>query len=177
MSVNQNPPLFSRINEHIATQAALRTPTVKLAHVQVLLAALKHTVGTKWIITTKSWRQVLAYVLENQTIYVVREALKFINQFTHKCSDLGEEALCTEIIAAITAPLDAAIVIQDSTVRVDSDDLQRTTMPCIKTLCYLMEYCIRLEKRSCLPHILCKVLPYQALQSLAFIRMCNICTH
>lgn len=124
----------------------------------MLRAALKHTVGTKWIVTTKSWRHALAYVLENQTIYVVREALKFINQFTHICgSDLGDEVLCTEIVAAITAPLEAAIVIHDSTVRVDSDDLQRTTMPCIKMLCYLMEYCIRLEKRSCLPHILCKV--------------------
>lgn len=148
-----------RINEQLQAETTqLRTPTVKLAHVQMMRAMIKHTVGLRWVIANKSWKLVLDYMLENQTIYVVREAMKFMNQFTHKCgSDLNDEALCTEIIAAITAPLDAAVVIHESTVRVDSDNLQRTVLPSVRTLYFLMDYCIRLEKKSCIPHILCNV--------------------
>lgn len=145
------------MNQHIANCPALRTPSVKLAHVYVLNAMLLHTVGTKWLINTKSWCLVLAYCLENQTIYVQRESLKFMTKFTFTvAADLNDQVLCKEILDATMLPMNTAVTVHNQIVHVDSSDLQRTVMPSLKILGALTWHCISQDKKSCIPHILVK---------------------
>lgn len=144
------------MNEHIAGNPSLQTPSIKLAHVRVLNAMLRHSVGIRWLIKTKSWTYVLAYCMENLTIYVVRESYKFMAAFTNiVASDLNDAVLCTEILDLARAPIQSALVIENDTIHVDNDNLQRTVVPALKLLCVIMKNNIISGKKSCLARILC----------------------
>lgn len=154
--------LCSSMNQVIRTNSKLQIPSVKLAHVQVLCAMLKHSIGTLWLMNTKSWRNVIEYCMENQTIYVVRESQAFITDFIYKAASvLNDKDLCMEIITTILAPLHEAVIIQDSTVCVDSSDLQRKVLPCIDVMCHIMDHCIRSEVKTCIPLQLTKTTKFK----------------
>lgn len=148
---------FLRMNEHIAQTPGLQTPSIKLAHVNVLTAMLQHSVGIKWLICSRSWALILAYCLQNDTIYVVREAQHFMSRFVHIiAADLNDEQLCNEIIAVTRAPLTQAITFENNVVPVDASGLQRTVVPCINLMRCYMDYAIKSPKKSCIPHVIRK---------------------
>lgn len=147
------PGLFTfSMNHDIKSDQKLRTASVKLAHVKVLQAMHQHSVGTYWLINSKSWQLVIEYCMENQTVYVVRESQSFITNFLFKiASTLHDDELSTEILMEIVAPLSDAIVIIDGTVNVDSSDLQRKVNPRIDLVCHIMEHCVRSETKTNIP--------------------------
>lgn len=144
-----------RINQNIAENPGLQSPSIKLAHVNVLTAMLQHSVGIRWLITSRSWSLVLAYCLQNDTIYVVREAQQFMSRFLHIVStDHNDVQLCTEIITATRVPLTQAITIENNVVTVDGSDLQRSVLPCINLMRSYMDYNIKSPRKSCIPHVI-----------------------
>lgn len=143
------------MNENISAIPTLQTPSVKLAHVNVLSAMLQHSVGIKWLISSRSWTLVLAYCLKNDTIYVLREAQKFMSRFIHiVAADLSDEQLCTEILTATRLPLTKAVIFENNVVPVDGSDLQRTIWPCINLMRAYMECAFTSPKKSCIPRII-----------------------
>lgn len=143
------------MNEHIANHKSLQTPSIKLAHVNVLGAMLRHSVGIKWLIGSRSWTLVLDYCLQNETIYVVRESQTFLSRFTLiVASDLNDLALCTEIITASTAPLAKEMTFQNNVCPVDASHLYRKVVPCLELMCSFMDYTIKSTKKSCIAAVL-----------------------
>lgn len=94
--------------------------------------------------------------MENQTVYVVREAHQFITDFLFRiASDINDDELCCEILATITAPLEEVLIISaDNVVNVDNTDLQRKALPCIEIMSHLLEHCVCTPVKSCLPRLL-----------------------
>lgn len=148
--------IFCSLNQNILSTPQLQTASIKLAHVKVLQAMRLHSVGTHWLIHTQSWRHVIGYCMENQTVYVVRESQTFITHFLFRiASEIQDEDLCKEIVATIIAPLEQLVVIEaDNIVNVDNDDLQRKALPCIEIMSHLLEHCVRTPVKSCLPRLL-----------------------
>ncbi|KAG4077805.1 hypothetical protein HA402_011234 [Bradysia odoriphaga] len=142
-----------RLKNTIYDHAELRTPSVKLAHVLLLKAILRHSFGTVWIKNHESWKLIIEYCMENQTIYVVRESQEFLNDFLFKvASVLHNDALCIEIITAITAPLTKSVVIENANVCVDGDDLQRTVRPTLDLICHILDFLIKSDVKTCIAH-------------------------
>lgn len=112
----------------------------------------QHSVGTYWLINSKSWQLVIDYCMENQTVYVVRECQSFITKFLFKISSiLNDDELSTEILTVIVEPLNDATVIIDGTVTVDSSDMQRKVNPRIDLVCHTLEQCVRSETKTNIP--------------------------
>lgn len=150
------------MNQNILVNPKLAIPSIKLAHVQVLRAMLKHSIGTYWLINTKSWKNVIEYCMENQTVYVVRESQSFLTDFIFKAASvLNDEELCMEMINTITAPLNEVIVIHDATVLVDSSELHRKVVPCINLMCHIMDHCVRTDTKTCIPRQLLKTTKFK----------------
>lgn len=146
-----------RINSNISTYPGLKSPSIKLAHVHLLTAMLQHTVGVRWMISSRSWEHVVTYCLQNDTIYVVREAQQFMTRFIHIiATDLNDEQLCTEIICFSRVPLTEAITFQNNVVPVDGSDLQRNVLPCLNLMCAFMDYTIKSPKKSCIALVMSK---------------------
>lgn len=112
----------------------------------------QHSVGTYWLINSKSWQLVIDYCMENQTVYVVRECQSFITNFLFKIeSILQDDELSMEILTVIVAPLTGAFIIVDGTVTVDSSDMQRKVNPRLDLVCHIFGQCIRSETKSNIP--------------------------
>lgn len=114
-----------------------------------MLAVLRHPsdAGHRWLISNQAWQPVLSHCLAiNQTVYVTRAALEFIDQFMLACSSQPTyERVGLDVIDAILAPLEAAVRIPDRTVHVDDSGLKHTLVPCLQTLGHLMEFGVRLD--------------------------------
>ncbi|XP_069697444.1 BRCA1-associated ATM activator 1 [Periplaneta americana] len=77
--------------------------SVKLAYVRMLSGLLKHDSGCKWIIRTDTWKDVLQFCYENQSIYVLRESQKFVVELLNRLGGVDSE-LPTNIMSEIFSP-------------------------------------------------------------------------
>ncbi len=141
------------MKNNIYENAELRTPSVKLAHVLLLKSILRHSFGTVWIKKHRSWKLIIEYCMENQTIYVVRESQEFLKELLFKvASVIHDEELCIAILTEITAPLSKSVIIENANVCVDGDNLQRTVRPTLDLICHIMDSLIKSDVKTCIPH-------------------------
>lgn len=127
-----------------------------MAQVQVFRSILKHPTGAQWLRQSNAWSIALAYCLEGQTVYVVREATQFITDFVFKvATEFNDDEFLIETLRQITMPMANEVVVIDGTVSVDSSGLQRRVRPSLDLLCHLSDHLIRSEYKTNIPeHIL-----------------------
>ncbi|XP_058796302.1 uncharacterized protein LOC131667108 [Phymastichus coffea] len=77
--------------------------SIKMAFTEMCVKLVEHPTGRRWIVHTEAWKIILSCAQANCTMYVNKESQKFLSILLIKES--YNQALCQEIILAITQPL------------------------------------------------------------------------
>lgn len=112
---------------------------------------LKHERGIQWIRERQCWSTVLDYIVQNQTIYVVRRAIDFLTDFLFLI--VHDDELCRQIIELILKPINDSVYdenFEQISVIVDSTDLQQKVMPGVNLVCNILKVYIRKNEPSSL---------------------------
>lgn len=115
---------------------------------------LKHSIGVHWIKKTQTWKIILQYCKENQTVYVVREAIEFINDYLFKIIILlNDDQLCLEILKEIVAPIKENVFDkQIGDVCIDDFDLQKNVTPILNLISFVLEKVIISNVKTKIPY-------------------------
>lgn len=125
----------------------LQNPSVKLSIVILFQSTLKHAKGIEWIREKRNWMLALDYIVQNQTIYVVRRSTEFITDFLFLIAQ--DDQLCSEIVGLILKPITDNVYEDDvDQVFVDSTDLQQKVMPGVNLVCSLLKRYIKQNEPS-----------------------------
>lgn len=80
-------------------------PSLKVAYLEMAIAALHHGMGVKWLLDSGVWRNILNLCSTNQTVFVVRKTYKFTSKFLWKLNDIGDETNLREVLKVVLNPL------------------------------------------------------------------------
>lgn len=142
---------FCRIQHDLNEESDLKNPSSKLSLIAVYQSMLNHADGIEWLKTEQAWRRAINYCIQDQTIYVVRHANKFITDFMFSIT--SDEQLSLEILTEISKPISMNVFAeQTGNVCVDSCDLQRKVTPSIKMICSLLKRYIQINDKSAMAH-------------------------
>lgn len=139
----------ARISESIKVNKCLASPSVKLGHVLVLKSLLNSSEGIDWILNNSGWMTPIDYCIENQTVYVVREAQNFTKKIIFTAFDnVKNESVCREILSYAASSIKEAVIVYNGIVCIDSADLQRKVSPTISLLCIILNDCIQNREKQ-----------------------------
>jgi BRCA1-associated ATM activator 1 len=125
------------------------TPSIRLAHINILSATTQHASGLQWIKTTKQWK--ITYYQDSHTVYVMRAAHEFVYTalVNYTAVPNCDDELCVEILTYFMAILlEHPWSNPGNIVVVDDEDIKRRNLPMLNLICYMLEKCIESQKRS-----------------------------
>nr|CAD7400461.1 unnamed protein product [Timema poppensis] len=79
--------------------------SVALAYVDMLSGLLKHEEGCYWVVQSELWKDVIAFCVENKSIYLTRGSQTFITDLVTKLQADEDWGACEKILSHIFGPL------------------------------------------------------------------------
>lgn len=80
--------------------------SLRLAHLNILKSATKHSSGLSWIKESEAWKFAIEYYEKCHTVYILRESADFLFNLLIKCSEvLLDDRQCEDIIQELLKPL------------------------------------------------------------------------
>lgn len=148
--------LLEKIQRGIANHPELQKPSVKLRHLQLFRAISQHSIGLHWLKQSKCWNIIIEYFLKNGTIYMMREASRFLFDILTKFTELmKDEVTTTEAIEAIMKPVinykksyDTMDSSEEISINVDNEDLCKEIIPTLTIVTQILWLCVESKKRS-----------------------------
>nr|CAD7426734.1 unnamed protein product [Timema monikensis] len=86
-------------------QVIKENASVALAYVDMLSGLLKHEEGCYWVVQSELWKDVIAFCVENKSIYLTRGSQTFVTDLVTKLQADEDWGACEKILSHIFGPL------------------------------------------------------------------------
>lgn len=122
---------------------------LKVAYICLLSDVINHNSGFLWVKEKKAWKNVIRLCISNSSIYVEREASKFLRKFLDpvKTNDCVLEEILREVLVPLVTCGDfASNKNSDFDGKIHNEEkLQKKISPSLKLLAVVLEVCISMS--------------------------------
>nr|CAD7256857.1 unnamed protein product [Timema shepardi] len=100
----QNSGIVNRFRKQLE-RVIKENASVALAYVDMLSGLLKHEEGCYWVVQSELWKDVIAFCVENKSIYLTRGSQTFVTDLVTKLQADEDWGACEKILSHIFGPL------------------------------------------------------------------------